>query len=103
MAAAEGVGPVHALDGALRSALMQFYPQIGVVRLVDYKVRVVDNESGTGARVRVWIRATDGVRYWNTVGASPNIVSASASALQDSLEFSLLALERAEQGSALTG
>jgi 2-isopropylmalate synthase len=103
MAAAEGVGPVHALDGALRSALMQFYPQIDVVRLVDYKVRVVDNESGTGARVRVWIRATDGVRYWNTVGASPNIVSASASALQDSLEFSLLALERAEQGSALTG
>jgi 2-isopropylmalate synthase len=90
MAAAEGNGPVHALDGALRAALVQFYPQIAAVRLADYKVRVVDNESGTGARVRVWIRATDGVRFWNTVGASPNIVSASATALLDSLEYSLL-------------
>jgi 2-isopropylmalate synthase len=90
MAAAEGVGPVHALDGALRKALIQFYPHLAAVRLVDYKVRVVDNESGTSARVRVWIQATDGRRTWNTVGASPNIVSASADALIDSLEYSLL-------------
>jgi 2-isopropylmalate synthase len=103
MAAAEGVGPVHALDGALRQALVQFYPQIAAVRLVDYKVRVVDNESGTGARVRVWIRATDGERYWNTVGASPNIVSASASALLDSLEYSLLNAVSGEERVELTG
>jgi 2-isopropylmalate synthase len=96
MAAAEGNGPVHALDGALRAALVQFYPQIANVRLADYKVRVVDNESGTNARVRVWIRATDGNRYWNTVGASPNIVSASAAALLDSLEYSLLHTAEAE-------
>jgi 2-isopropylmalate synthase len=93
MAAAEGVGPVHALDGALRKALIQFYPHLAAVRLVDYKVRVVDNESGTSARVRVWIQATDGRRSWNTVGASPNIVSASADALIDSLEYSLLSAE----------
>jgi 2-isopropylmalate synthase len=91
LAAAEGVGPVHALDAALRKALIEFYPGIARVRLVDYKVRVVDNESGTSARVRVWIQATDGHRTWNTVGASPNIVSASATALVDSLEYSLLA------------
>jgi 2-isopropylmalate synthase len=96
MAAAEGNGPVHALDGALRAALVQFYPRIANVRLADYKVRVVDNESGTNARVRVWIRATDGDRYWNTVGASPNIVSASAAALLDSLEYSLLHVVDAE-------
>jgi 2-isopropylmalate synthase len=95
MAAAEGVGPVHALDGALRKALLEFYPQLAAVRLVDYKVRVVDNESATAARVRVWIQATDGRNTWNTVGASPNIVSASATALVDSLEYSLLAAERA--------
>jgi 2-isopropylmalate synthase len=93
MAAAEGVGPVHALDAALRKSLIQIYPHLAAVRLVDYKVRVVDNESGTSARVRVWIQATDGRRTWNTVGASPNIVSASADALIDSLEYSLLASE----------
>jgi 2-isopropylmalate synthase len=101
MTAAEGLGPVHALDSALRNALLQFYPHLATVRLADYKVRVVDNESGTSARVRVWIRATDGVTSWNTVGASPNIVSASASALVDSLEYSLLLAERAQE--RLTG
>jgi 2-isopropylmalate synthase len=90
MSAAEGVGPVHALDGALRKALIEFYPQMAAVRLLDYKVRVVDNESGTGARVRVWIQGTDGEATWETVGASPNIVDASAHALLDGLEYSLL-------------
>ncbi len=103
MAAAEGSGPVHALDGALRKALLEFYPEIESVRLVDYKVRVVDNESGTGARVRVWIQASDGPRTWNTVGASPNIVSASASALLDSLEYSLLERRRRPEAERLTG
>jgi 2-isopropylmalate synthase len=103
LAAAEGVGPVHALDAALRKALVEFHPAIARVRLVDYKVRVVDNESGTSARVRVWIQATDGHRTWNTVGASPNIVSASATALVDSLEYSLLAAEGASSAQRLTG
>lgn len=103
MAAAEGVGPVHALDAALRKSLLAFYPHLSAVRLVDYKVRVVDNESGTAARVRVWIQATDGRHTWSTVGASPNIVSASAAALVDSLEYGLLTAERAEVGERLIG
>ncbi|MBV9281499.1 MAG: citramalate synthase [Chloroflexi bacterium] len=96
MAAAEGVGPVHALDGALRKALLEFYPHLSAVRLIDYKVRIVDAESTTAARVRVWIQATDGRRIWSTVGASPNIVSASATALVDSLDYSLLGVAGAE-------
>lgn len=103
MTAAEGVGPVHALDTALRKALVEFYPRLSAARLVDYKVRVVDNESGTAARVRVWIQATDGRRTWNTVGASPNIVSASADALIDSLEYSLLIADEVEEDKRLTG
>lgn len=102
MSAAEGVGPVHALDAALRKALAEFYPQIDAVTLRDYKVRVVDNESGTVARVRVWIQATNGTRTWSTAGASPNIVTASASALVDSLEYSLL-LAREGARQRLTG
>lgn len=103
LAAAEGVGPVHALDAALRKSLVAFYPHLAAVRLVDYKVRVVDNESGTAARVRVWIQATDGRHTWSTVGSSPNIVSASAAALVDSLEYSLLLGERVDAESRLTG
>jgi 2-isopropylmalate synthase len=102
MAAAEGVGPVHALDAALRRALSTYFPHLAAVRLADYKVRVVDNESGTAARVRVWIQATDGQRTWSTVGASPNIVTASAAALIDSLEYTLLTHE-AETTARLTG
>ncbi len=89
LAAAEGVGPVHALDRALRRSLLDAYPALAGVRLTDYKVRVVDNETGTGARVRVWMQATDGLRSWNTAGASPSIVTASADALVDSLEHYL--------------
>jgi 2-isopropylmalate synthase len=89
LAAAEGVGPVHALDRALRRSLLDAYPALASVRLTDYKVRVVDNETGTGARVRVWMQATDGARSWNTAGASPSIVTASADALVDSFEHYL--------------
>jgi 2-isopropylmalate synthase len=103
MSAAEGVGPVHALDGALRKALLEFYPHVESMRLQDYKVRVVDNESGTGARVRVWIQATDGLRSWSTAGASPNIVTASASALIDSLEYYLLTAADVVERARLTG
>ncbi|GAC1319830.1 MAG: citramalate synthase [Chloroflexota bacterium] len=103
MAAAEGTGPVHALDAALRKALLELFPHLASVRLADYKVRVVDNESGTAARVRVWIQATDGHSVWSTVGASPNIVSASANALVDSLEYSLLSWTATETVTKLTG
>jgi 2-isopropylmalate synthase len=102
MAAAEGVGPVHALDKALRRSLLDAYPSLADVHLTDYKVRVVDNETGTGARVRVWMQATDGRTTWNTAGASPNIVTASADALEDSLEHYLQA-HRGEAQMRATG
>lgn len=88
--AAMGNGPVNALDGALRQALTQDYPRLSAIRLVDYKVRVVDQGSGTGATVRVLIECSDGQRTWQTVGASPNIIEASWLALADSLEYWLL-------------
>ena len=84
--AAEGNGPVNALDHALRKALEQFYPDLQVVRLLDYKVRVVDQGSGTGSVVRVLIESTDGHRTWSTVGSSENIIEASWFALSDSFE-----------------
>jgi len=90
-ASAEGNGPVHALDRALRTALERFHPELARVRLVDYKVRVLNAEAATGARVRVLITSTDGRRHWGTVGVSENVVVASARALADSLEYALLA------------
>jgi 2-isopropylmalate synthase len=88
--AAEGDGPVHALDRALRKALGRFYPAIRRVRLVDYKVRVLNADAATAARVRVLIQSTDGSRTWGTVGVSENVVEASWQALVDSLEYVLL-------------
>ncbi len=86
---AEGLGPVHAIDQALRKALEEFYPSLRDVRLTDYKVRVLDTKGGTGARVRVLIEASDGEETWGTVGASENIIQASWEALVDSLEYKL--------------
>ncbi|MEX2425982.1 MAG: citramalate synthase [Thermomicrobiaceae bacterium] len=88
--ASEGNGPVNALDTATRKALLGFYPQIANVELEDYKVRVLDDHHGTGAVVRVWIRSGDGVRSWQTVGSSPNVIAASWMALADSLTYSLV-------------
>src|SRR5579859_7542649 len=88
--AAEGDGPVHALDRALRKALGRFYPEIQRVRLVDYKVRVLNADAATAARVRVLIQSTDGTHTWGTVGVSENVVEASWQALVDSLEYVLL-------------
>jgi 2-isopropylmalate synthase len=88
--AAEGNGPVHALDRALRKALERFYPEIRRVRLVDYKVRVLNADAATAARVRVLIQSADGTRTWGTVGVSENVVEASWQALVDSLEYVLL-------------
>ena len=87
--AADGDGPVNALDTALRKALEQFYPALQTVRLVDYKVRVLDTKAGTGSKVRVLIDASDGERTWSTVGVSENIISASCEALIDSFEYKL--------------
>jgi 2-isopropylmalate synthase len=92
---AEGDGPVNALDAALRKALRGFYPQIDSVRLEDYKVRIIGGQLGTGARTRVLIVSTDGKSTWGTVGVSDNIIEASWLALTDSLEYKLLADEKA--------
>jgi len=88
--AAEGDGPVHALDIALRKALESFYPELKNVRLTDYKVRVVNSEAATGAKVRVLIESRDENGVWTTIGVSPNIIEASLIALLDSLEYGLL-------------
>jgi len=87
--AAEGNGPVNALDAAARKALAEFYPSVGDVKLMDYKVRILDSKDATGARVRVLIESTDGVRYWTTVGSSTDIIEASWLALADALEYAL--------------
>lgn len=88
--AAEGNGPVDALDRALRKGLRESYPDVANVRLTDYKVRVVNEGSGTGAGVRVVIESADERDVWHTVGASTNILEASWTALADSLEYWLL-------------
>ncbi|GAI82632.1 unnamed protein product, partial [marine sediment metagenome] len=88
--AAEGNGPVDALDAAMRKSLVVFYPRLEAVRLVDYKVRVIEGTGGTGARVRVLIESSDGEQEWRTVGSSTNIIEASWLALADSLEYWLL-------------
>jgi len=87
---AEGDGPVNALDGALRAALVKFYPQLKKVTLTDYKVRILDSDTGTAAKTRVLIESSDGRRDWGTVGVSENIIEASLQALVDSMEFALL-------------
>lgn len=90
VSASEGEGPVNALDRALRKALEVFYPQLKDVRLVDYKVRVLDSESATEAKVRVLIESTDGIENWSTVGVSRDVVQASWIALVDSMEYKLI-------------
>jgi 2-isopropylmalate synthase len=89
-AIAEGDGPVNALDKALRTALVKFYPALKKVTLSDYKVRILDSTSGTGARTRVLIESTDGKEEWGTVGVHDNIIEASLQALTDSLEYRLM-------------
>jgi len=88
--AAEGNGPVNALDAALRKALSSFYPVLDSVRLTDYKVRILDETAGTEARTRVLIETSDGHNTWSTVGSSTNIIEASWLALADSLEYALI-------------
>ena len=86
---AEGDGPVNALDAALRKSLRAFFPAIDAIKLDDYKVRIINGQSGTAARTRVLIDSTDGHAHWGTVGVSDNIIEASWLALVDSFEYKL--------------
>ncbi|MBC8075065.1 MAG: citramalate synthase [Chloroflexales bacterium] len=88
--AAEGDGPVNALDQAIRKALLPHYPQLNEVKLVDYKVRIIDEHRGTAAVPRVLIESARGDERWSTIGCSTNIIEASWQALWDSLELPLL-------------
>ncbi len=85
-------GPVNAMDDALRKALERFYPALSSVHLTDYKVRVIDSGSATGAMVRVMIESSDGTSSWTTVGVSKDIIMASKKALLDSMEYYLIKL-----------
>lgn len=95
--ASEGVGPVNALDRALRKALTVFYPTLSEMRLIDYKVRVLETDKATEARVRVLIQSTDGKDIWGTVGVSQNVMEASWLALVDSISCKLMKDEKANR------
>jgi 2-isopropylmalate synthase len=99
VAVGEGVGPVHALDQALRRALLDDYPQLEALRLVDYKVRILDGRAGTKAVTRVLITSADDDGEWTTIGVSDDVVTASWEALADGYRFGLV---RTEPG-AVTG
>jgi 2-isopropylmalate synthase len=87
--AAEGDGPVHALDNALRKALREAYPEMDAIHLTDFKVRVVNTREGTAAKVRVLIESTNGDESWSTVGVSTNIIDASWQALTEAIQYGL--------------
>jgi 2-isopropylmalate synthase len=88
--AAEGNGPVAALDAALRKALVKFYPQVANFELTDYKVRILDEYSGTAANTRVLVEWRSDFQRWTTVGVSTNILNASYQAVVEGLEYGLL-------------
>jgi 2-isopropylmalate synthase len=90
--AAEGKGPVDALATALRASLVDHFPVLETVRLIDYKVRILNGDDGTAANTRVLIEFHSGVEDWTTVGASANIIEASWRALSDSMEYALVKL-----------
>jgi len=90
----EGVGPVHALDQALRAALITAYPDLERLRLTDYRVRVLDSSYGTGATVRVLLETSDGDDSWGTIGVHENVIEASWNALTDGLIVGLLRMQR---------
>lgn len=97
IATAEGNGPVNALDRALRDALVKFYPAIEPIELVDYKVRILEENAGTEAVTRVLLESQDGQREWSTIGVSPNIIEASWQALVDSITYGLIHGEHEQQ------
>lgn len=95
--ASDGDGPVNALDNALRKALLRFYPEVALIKLIDYKVRVLDEKEGTAAKVRVIIQSSDGTETWSTVGVSENIIQASFQALSDSINYKLFKYHKSKQ------
>ena len=96
--AAEGYGPVSALDNALRKALDRFYPDLDTMRLVDFKVRVIDGSRGTAAKVRVFIESRDQDEIWSTIGVSEDIIEASWQALADSFQYKLASEKQIRSG-----
>lgn len=94
--AAEGNGPVSALDAALRKALVNAYPEIASFHLTDYKVRIIDGTAGTSAKTRVLIESSNGLQRWTTVGVSCNIIEASYQAVVEGLEYGLMLQNRAK-------
>jgi len=86
---AEGNGPVHALDQALRDAISEIHPHLGDIELVNFKVRILDETKGTGAVTRVLLDASDGHAVWGSIGVSENVIEASWDALVDSLEYGM--------------
>ncbi|MGH9341280.1 MAG: citramalate synthase [Acidobacteriota bacterium] len=96
--ASDGNGPVHALDRAVKKALARFFPEINEVRLIDYKVRVLNAQSGTAAKVRVLIESTDGSHSWTTIGVSCNVIEASWKAIVDSVLYKLAFLAKDKEG-----
>ena len=90
VATGEGAGPVGALDNALRMAITEFFPEVAGMELIDYKVRILDENVGTGAITRVAITTRDKTGSWGTVGVSENIIEASWNALVDSIEYGLM-------------
>ena len=97
---AEGDGPVNALDKAARKALERLYPALGEIRLTDYKVRVLDSDKASAAKVRVLVESTDGRENWTTIGVSTDIINASWQALVDAMEYKLLRDQEAKRAAA---
>jgi len=97
---AEGDGPVHALDTALRKALHRFYPELDRIHLTDFKVRVINVREGTAARVRTIVESASGDETWSTVGVSTNMIEASWDALVDSIVYGLLRSQAAKDETA---
>lgn len=100
--AAEGNGPVSALDTALRKALVNFYPEIAEFHLTDYKVRILDSGAGTDAKTRVLVESSNGSQRWTTVGVSTNILEASYQAVLEGIEYGLLLQSSAEDMNSLS-
>ncbi len=100
MATAEGVGPIDALDAALRAALQPRVPELSEIGLVNFKVRILDESKGAGAVVRVLLESGDGHESWGTIGVSGNVIEASWEALVDSLEHGVRRIARTRAASA---
>jgi 2-isopropylmalate synthase len=98
---AEGNGPVNALDSALRAAITELHPHLADIELVNYKVRILDEDHGTGAVTRVLLDSSDGEEQWGSIGVSENIIEASWEALVDSLEYAFQPKRERESDPAL--